>query len=133
MNRTSRALGEYQYLRGKSGFFIDTLRAWVLPSSAAGAFAKYLGMQSRWSVVVAVILPLLIETAGFLLGRFLWTHGGTEREYEMALLTDPYKVKQVEYQDMALERLGAIQRANEEAIRLFREILPAEQIEEIKR
>ena len=124
MNRTSRALGEWQYLRGKSGFFIDTLRAWVFPGSAAGAFAKYLGVQSRWALVIAAVLPIVVETLGFLLGKFLWTHGGTEREYEMALLTDPYKVKQIEYQDVALERLRAIQHANEEALRLFREILP---------
>ena len=105
MNRFSRALGEYQYLRGKSGFFIDTLRAWVLPGSAAGVYAKYLGMQSRWSLVIAIAVPLVVELFGFILGGFLWRHGGTTREYEMALLTDPYKVKQIEYQDEALELL----------------------------
>ena len=125
MNRASRALGEWQYLRGKSGFFIDTLRAWVLPGSAAGAFAKYLGVQSRWSLVIAAVVPVLIETAGFLLGRFLWEHGGTTREYEMALLTDPYKVKQLEYQEAALAHLAAIQRVNEEALRTFTQIVPS--------
>ena len=105
VNRISRSLGEYQYLRGKSGFFIDTLRAWVLPGSAAGVYAKYLGMQSRWSLVIAIAVPLVVELFGFILGGFLWRHGGTTREYEMALLTDPYKVKQIEYQDETLELL----------------------------
>lgn len=109
MNRLSRALGEWQYLRGKSGFFIDTLRAWVLPGSAAGVYAKYLGMQSRWSLLIAVLVPVCIEVCGFVLGGFLWRHGGTTREYEMALLTDPYKVKQIEYQEEALALLRQIE------------------------
>lgn len=109
MNRLSRALGEYQYLRGKSGFFIDTLRAWVLPGSAAGVYAKYLGFPSRWSLAIAVLVPLVIEVGGFILGGFLWRHGGTTREYEMALLTDPYKVAQMAYQEEALAVLRQIE------------------------
>lgn len=109
VNRASRALGEWQYLRGKSGFFIDTLRAWVLPGSAAGVYAKYLGLQSKWSLVIAVVVPLGIELFGFVLGGFLWRHGGTTREYEMALLTDPYKTEQIRYQGEALRLLKEIE------------------------
>ena len=127
MASISVALGRWQYLKAKSTFYIETVRSWVTPAAAAGAFAKYIGFSSKWSVMIALVVPIVVEVGGFLLGRFLWEHGGVEKEYTMALEKDPYKVKQIEYQDAALERLGAIQRANEEAIRMFREILPAGQ------
>lgn len=92
MNLSGR-LGKYQYLRGKSAFYIEAIRSWVMPGSAAGAFAKYLGFSSSFSLVVAVGVPLVVEALGFLLGRFLWERGGVQVEYQMALDTDPYKVR----------------------------------------
>ena len=85
------ALGRYQYLKGKSGPFIETVRAWVTPAAAAGAFAKFLGVSSRWSILVAIVIPLLIEIFGYCLGRFLYHHGGVETEYDLALQKDPFR------------------------------------------
>lgn len=98
----SERLGRYQYLRGKSQWYIEALRAWVMPGSAAGAFAKYLGFSSRWAVVIAVVVPMAVEAFGFLLGRFLWRGGGVQAEYQMALERDPYKVRQLELQARTL-------------------------------
>ena len=64
-----------------------------MPGAAAGAFAKYLGVGGRWAVAVAIIIPVLVEVAGFLMGRFLYHHGGVEADYRMALEKDPYKVE----------------------------------------
>ena len=138
----SSSWGRFQYLRGKAQWTIETFRSWVLPGSAAGAFVKYLGFSSRWSVAVAILLPVVVEFGGFLLGRFLWEYGGVEAEYQAALERDPYRRAQLEYQEAALKLqekilaveqqmaaalayLPAIQRANEEALRMFTQILPA--------
>ena len=102
----SPALGRWQYLRGKSQWYLETLRAWITPAAAAGAYAKYIGVSSRWSVVIAVGVPILVETFGFFLGRFLYDKGGVEQEYQMALDRDPYKRK-------SLEQLEAIRDINE--------------------
>ena len=37
------------------------------------------------------------------MGKFMWQHGGTEREYEMAMRRDPFKRQ-------SLERLEAIEK-----------------------
>lgn len=89
-------LGRWQYLRGKSLFFIEALRSWVTPGAAAGAFAKYLGVSSKWSILVAIALPTVIEIGGFLLGRYLYERGGVEAEYELAMLKDPYRRESLE-------------------------------------
>ena len=89
----SKQWGRLQYLRGKSQWTIETIRSWVMPGSAAGAFVKYLGLPVEWALGVAVLLPLVVEIFGFLLGRFLWTHGGVEEEYTLALQRDPYRVQ----------------------------------------
>lgn len=105
-------LGRWQYLRGKSLFYIEALRSWVTPAAAAGAFAKYLGAEGRWAVIVALVVPLAVELAGFVLGRFLYEHGGVEQEYQMALDRDPFKRR-------SLEQFEAIRRLNEETLKVL--------------
>ena len=83
--------GQWQYLRGKSAVYIEAVRSWVTPAAAAGGLAKYLGLQSRWAIIVAIAVPLLVEVAGYMLGRFLYDHGGVEKEYQLALDRDPFK------------------------------------------
>lgn len=101
-SRWSTAWGRFQYLRGKSQWTVETIRAWVMPGSAAGALAKYLGLSSRWAVLVAVGVPLFVEVLGFFLGRFLWEGGGVEQEYSLALQKDPYKLRQLDLQERTL-------------------------------
>lgn len=85
------AAGRWQFLRGKSAIYVEAARSWIMPASAAGAYALYLGVSKRWSVVIAMLVPILGEGLGFLLGRFLFNHGGVEAEYQMSMDRDPYK------------------------------------------
>ena len=83
--------GQFQYFKGKSSIYTEAFRSWITPASAAGALAKYLGLQSRWAIVVAIIVPLVVETLGYFLGRFLYNHGGVEKEYQLAADRDVFK------------------------------------------
>lgn len=94
-------LGRWQYLRGKSAIYVEAARSWIMPASAVGAYALYLGVGRKWSVALALLVPVLGETAGYFLGRFLFNHGGVEAEYRMAMDRDPYKRQ-------SLEELGKI-------------------------
>lgn len=86
------ALGRFQYLRGKSQFWVEGVRQWIVPGGIAGGFAnKVFDVTPAWSLVVALVLPVLVETAGFFWGSFLWRRGGVEAEYTLALLKDPFK------------------------------------------
>ena len=89
--RLAEMAGQWQYLRAKSNVFVEIIRSWVTPAAAAGAFAKFLGVPSRWSILVAVVVPLVVELLGYAVGRFLYNHGGVEREYQLALARDPWK------------------------------------------
>lgn len=109
------ALGRWQYLRGKSLFYIEALRSWVTPGAAAGAFAKYLGVSSKWSIIIAVLIPAAVETVGFFLGRFLYDKGGVEQEYQMALNRDPFKRQ-------SLERFEAIEQLLADSLKKFEDI-----------
>ena len=91
----SAAAGRVQYLRSKGAFWVELVRSWVMPGAAAGAFAKYLGVHGRWAVAVAVIVPVVVEVLGFLMGRFLYRHGGVQADYRMAYEADAYKVESV--------------------------------------
>ena len=93
--RLSAAAGRLQYLRGKGAFWVELVRSWVMPGAAAGAFAKYLGVQGRWAVAVAVIVPMVVEILGFLIGRFLYRHGGVRADYQMAYEMDSFKTDSV--------------------------------------
>ena len=95
LTRISAAAGRLQYLRGKGAFWVELVRSWVMPGAAAGAFAKYLGVGGRWAVAVAVIVPVVVEILGFLIGRFLYRHGGVQADYRMAYDADPYKTESI--------------------------------------
>ena len=99
----SESLGEWQYLRMKASWYVETARAWVMPGAAAGAFVKYLGFEVWQAVLAALLVAPLFEGGGYLLGRFMWRYGGTEREYTLALLRDPFKRQ-------SLERFEAIEK-----------------------
>ena len=101
----SEGFGEFQYVRMKASWYVETVRAWVMPGAAAGAFTKYLGFETWQAIVAALFVAPIVEGLGYVLGRFMWTHGGTAREYQMAMEKDPYKVKQGEYQDEAIRLL----------------------------
>lgn len=110
-DRLSQSLGRVQYLRGKSQWYLETARAWITPSAALGVYVKYLGVSGRWSVALAVLVPVVVEGVGFILGKFLWDHGGVEMEYRLAMERDPYKVQHLAaLQDLKGEvrRLGAM-------------------------
>lgn len=89
--KVSESLGELQYLRMKASWFVETARAWIMPGAAAGAFTKYLGFETYQAVLAALLIAPIFEGGGYLLGRFMWEHGGTEREYQMSLDRDPWK------------------------------------------
>ena len=110
--RVSATWGRAQYYRGKGQWTIETMRSWVVPGSAAGAFVKYLGVPTEWSVTIAVALPVAVETFGFFLGKFLWTHGGVEAEYALALEKDPYRIQSLERLEAIEKLLGQIERTN---------------------
>ena len=97
------ALGRFQYLRGKSQFWVEGVRQWIVPGGIAGGFAnKVLSVSPEWSLVVALVLPVVVETLGFFWGRFLWERGGVEAEYALAAQKDPFKRE-------SLERFKAIE------------------------
>ena len=98
----SERLGEVQYLRMKASWFVETARAWIIPGAAAGAFIKYVGFEVWQAVLAALVVAPLFEGAGYMLGRFMWQHGGTEKEYFMAMTRDPFKRQ-------SLERFEAIE------------------------
>ena len=86
-------LGHIQFYRGKGAPWIEVFRPWIVPMVFSGAGAKYLGLQTRWAVLLAVALPVLTEVLAVLLGR--WEHrvGATEAHYRLASEVDPYKAE----------------------------------------
>ncbi|MDP3768356.1 MAG: hypothetical protein Q8S13_10100 [Dehalococcoidia bacterium] len=94
-----------QFLRNKGAWYVETIRAWITPAAASGAVAKYLGLQSRWSVVVAIALPVIVEAAGYVIGRWLYNRGGVFADYQMAMQADPYKVRSIELLEAIRARL----------------------------
>mgnify|MGYP001559578808 FL=1 len=99
----SESLGEWQYLRMKASWYVETARAWIMPGAAAGAVTKFLGFETWQAVLAALVIAPIVEGAGYLLGRFMWQHGGTEKEYEMALQRDRFRRE-------SLERFEAIEK-----------------------
>ena len=98
-------LGQLNYYRGKGQQWIEMIRAWITPAALGGGFAKYLGVDNWVAIVIAIVVPIAVESCGIMWGRFLYRRGAVRADYELALLMDPYKVKQVEYQDEAIRLL----------------------------
>lgn len=91
MTRPAQWLGEFFFLRGKGQFYVEVIRGWIAPAAVGGGFVKYLGADTWWSLAVAALLPVVVEGGGFLLGRYLYRHGGVEVDYALALAKDPYR------------------------------------------
>lgn len=87
----SESLGAFQFLRMKASWYVETARAWVMPGAAAGAFTKFLGFEVWQAILAALLIAPIVEGTGYLLGRFMWEHGGTEKEYEMAIQRDRFR------------------------------------------
>lgn len=92
MNWAAR-LGRFQFYRGKGQQWIEIVRGWVAPAALSGGFTKYIGFQSRWAIAAALLLPLVVETAGVLLGRWLYRRGGVRADYQLARDADPFKTE----------------------------------------
>ena len=122
--RLAEMAGQWQYLRGKSNIFVEIVRSWVTPAAAAGAFAKFLGVPSRWSIVVAVVVPLVIELLGYFVGRFLYNHGGVEREYQLAMNRDPWKREALRLAAETVKEARATHLLTAELCRLLDRLLP---------
>ena len=103
--RLAEAVGAFQYYKGKSALIIESVRGWVTPSAATGAFTKYLGFETSTAILAAVIVAPVVECLGFLLGRFMWRHGGVEKEYELSLLRDPYKRRSLDLLEQIRDEL----------------------------
>lgn len=88
-------LGRIQFYRHRGEFWTNLIRGWVAPAAFGGGLLKYLGVQSRWSIAFAIALPMVVETVGVLLGRWLYRHGGVAADYHLALSADPYKTESI--------------------------------------
>ena len=64
-----------------------------MPVAAAAASGKFLGLQTRWAIVGAIAIAVIVEVAAVLLGRWQRLAGAIDAEYELAKVTDPYKVE----------------------------------------
>lgn len=84
-------LGRLGHVRNKSLLYVEAVRGWVMPVAASAAAAKYLGLPSRWAILAALLVPVAVELAGVLFGRWLYNAGGVEADFEMSLKADPYK------------------------------------------
>ena len=62
--KLSESLGEFQFLRMKASWFVETARAWIMPGAAAGAFTKYLGFDTFYAILAALLMAPLVEGAG---------------------------------------------------------------------
>ena len=85
--------GKIAYWRMKGSRATDVVRAWTLPIASVAIGGKFLGLQSRWAVVGAVVLAVLVELAAVVIGWLEHHSGATAAEYDLAKLTDGYKVE----------------------------------------
>ena len=111
----AQALGAVTYFRGKGQSWVEMIRSWVTPAAAGGFYSKYLGLSSRWSIVVAILIPVVVEGFGYLLGRFLYKHGGVAVDYALAWQRDGYKLTHI----ATLERIEASLKAAAEAQKIL--------------
>ena len=100
-------LGTVTYFRGKGQSWVEMIRSWVTPAAAGGFYSKYLGLSGRWSIVVAILIPVVVEGFGYLLGRFLYKHGGVAVDYDLAWKRDGYKLTHIATLERIESALGA--------------------------
>ena len=103
-----RWLGQLNYYRGKGQSWVEMIRSWITPAAMGGGFAKFLGVENTTAIGIAIALPVIVETFGTLWGRFLYHRGAVQADYELAMLMDPYKVKQIAFQDESLAAFKAM-------------------------
>lgn len=85
--------GRAWYWRMKGSRATDVVRAWALPVASVAIGGKFLGMQSRWAVLAAIGLAVVVELSAVLIGWWEHRSGATAAEYDLAKLTDSYKLE----------------------------------------
>lgn len=99
-----KLLGQINYYRGKGQQWIEMIRAWITPAALGGGFAKYLGVENWVAILIAVVVPVVVESFGILWGRLLYRRGAVRADYELAMLMDPWKVNTLAHLE-AIEKL----------------------------
>ena len=100
--------GRVWYFRHKGARFTDALRQWTVPIAGIAAGGKFLGLQSRWALVVALVIPIIVEGVAVVIGWWEHRSGATETEYRMALETDPFRSTSLHLYGEILKELSEI-------------------------
>lgn len=84
-------LGRILLWRTRGREYLELLRAWVVPVMGTAGVSKYLGLQSRWAIVVGIAIPVGLEALAMVFG-WLDVRSGAGRAHQAQLNTlDPYK------------------------------------------
>ena len=55
-----RAMGRLQFHRARGGVYVDAVRPWILPVLGGAGIGHYLGIQTRWAVLGAALMPIVV-------------------------------------------------------------------------
>ena len=91
--RWGEVAGRIWFYRAKGSLYLEAVRQWILPVMGATAATKYFGLPLKLSFAARVAFALLAEVAALILGWLERRSGATAANYEVAKLTDPYKVE----------------------------------------
>jgi len=84
--------GRLWFYRGKGMLYVEAVRQWILPIMGATAATKYLGWQLRYAIPAWILFAILAETTAVLIGWLERRSGATAANYDLAKVTDPFKV-----------------------------------------
>lgn len=90
--RVGEIVGRLWFYRGKGMLYVEAVRQWILPVMGATAATKYLGLPLRWSILAWLIFVILAEAVAVLLGWLERRSGATAANYDLARMTDPFKL-----------------------------------------
>lgn len=99
-------IGRVAFYRGKGNVWLDAARPWILPIFGGGVALKYLGLSSRWAITTMIGVALASEVMAVLLGWLERRSGATAANYELAKVTDPYKLESLKLLQEIRDRVG---------------------------
>ena len=95
--KVGETIGRVWFYRAKGMLYLEAVRQWILPVMGASAASKYLGFSLTQSIIFWVGLAVMSETAAVLIGWLERRSGATSANYELAKMTDPFKIEALKH------------------------------------
>ena len=92
----SPLLGRLYAYRNRGDQWMSVARQWIMPVMTGAGVTKYLGVQTKWSLLMWLGIAIACEVCSTTIGRWAQTSGATQADHQLLLDVDPFRRQSID-------------------------------------